>query len=163
LNSEVKRLREAVVSTEADGMLVGDSPAMVRVRDLIQRVGPSDASVLIHGETGTGKELVARAVHAASMQKDGPFVAINCAALTATHRDIEADVEKRRFREDLYYRVNVVKIDVPPLRDREGDILTLAMRFLTRFAARSGKGTLAISPQAARRLLAYNWPGNVRE
>ena len=240
LNSEVKRLREAVVSTEADGMLVGDSPAMVRVRDLIQRVGPSDASVLIHGETGTGKELVARAVHAASVQKDGPFVAINCAAVpanlleselfghargaftdakmqrqglfvkasggtlfldeigemplemqakllralqertgrpvgsneevgfnarivTATHRDLEADVEKRRFREDLYYRVNVVKIDVPPLRDREGDILTLAMRFLARFAARGGKGTLAISPQAARRLLAYNWPGNVRE
>ncbi len=240
LTSEVKRLREAAISTEPDGTLVGDSPPIVRVRDLIQRVGPSDASVLIHGETGTGKELVARAVHAASLQKDGPFVAINCAAVpanlleselfghargaftdakmqrqglfvkasggtlfldeigemplemqakllralqertvrpvgsneevgfnarivTATHRDLEADVEKRRFREDLYYRVNVVKIDVPPLREREGDILTLAMRFLARFAGRSGKGSLAISPPAASKLLAYNWPGNVRE
>ncbi len=241
LNSEVKRLRDAAVtSTEVDGTLVGDSPSMVRVRDLIERVGASDASVLIHGETGTGKELVARAVHAASAQKDGPFVAINCAAVpanlleselfghargaftdakgarqglfvkasggtlfldeigemplemqakllralqertvrpvgsneeigftarivTATHRDIEADVEKGRFREDLYYRVNVVKIDVPPLRERGGDVVVLAMRFLARFAARSGKGALSISPQAAQKLLAYSWPGNVRE
>jgi two-component system, NtrC family, response regulator HydG len=240
LNSEVRRLREVALPPAADGMLVGQSAALVQVRDMIQRVAPSDASVLIQGETGTGKELVARAVHATSPQKNGPFVAINCAAVpanlleselfghargaftdakmqrqglfvkasggtlfldeigemplemqakllralqervvrpvgsneetefsarivTATHRDLEADVEKRRFREDLYYRVNVVKIDVPPLREREGDVLILAMRFLERFAARGGKGKMAISPQAARRLLAYSWPGNVRE
>ncbi len=240
LNSEVKRLREAVVAAAPEGALVGESPAMTRVSDLIQRVGPSDASVLIHGETGTGKELVARALHFASLQKDGPFVAINCAAVpatlleselfghargaftdakmqrqglfvqagggtlfldeigemplemqakllralqerrvrpvgsntevefnarivTATHRDLEADVEKRRFREDLYYCINVVKIDVPPLRERGSDILKLATHFLNKFASRGGRAKLAISPQAAERMLAYNWPGNVRE
>ncbi len=240
LNSEVKRLREVVVATRPEGALVGESSVMRRVTELIGRVGPSDASVLIQGETGTGKELVARAVHAASAQKDGPFVAINCAAvpanlleselfghargaftdaklqrqglfvqasggtlfldeigemplemqakvlralqertvrpvganvelpfaariITATHRDLESDIEKRRFREDLYYRINVVKIDVPPLRERSSDVLKLATHFLSRFAARSGKTALAISPQAAERMLAYHWPGNVRE
>ena len=240
LNSEVKRLRQAVVAAAPEGSLVGESPAMTRVTDLIQRVGPSDASVLIHGETGTGKELVARALHNASLQKDGPFVAINCAAVpaslleselfghargaftdakmqrsglfvqasggtlfldeigemplemqakllralqerrvrpvgsntevefsarivTATHRDLEADVEKHRFREDLYYRINVVKIDVPPLRERGGDVLKLATHFLSKFAARGSKAKLGISPPAAERMLAYNWPGNVRE
>jgi two-component system, NtrC family, response regulator HydG len=240
LNSEVKRLRDVVVAIRPEGALVGDSPVMARVAELIGRVGPSDASVLIQGETGTGKELVARAVHAASAQRDGPFVAINCAAVppalleselfghakgaftdaklqrqglfvqasggtlfldeigemplemqtkllralqertvrpvganaevpfsarivTATHRDLEGEVEKRRFREDLYYRINVVKIYVPPLRERAADVLKLASHFLTRFAARSGKKPLAISPQAAERMLAYHWPGNVRE
>ncbi len=240
LRSEVKRLRELVTATRPEGALVGESAAVARVTELISRVGPSDASVLIQGETGTGKELVARAVHAASAQKDGPFVAINCAAvpanlleselfghargaftdaklqrqglfvqasggtlfldeigempldmqakvlralqertvrpvganvevpfsariITATHRDLEADVEKRRFREDLYYRINVVKIDVPPLRERSGDVLKLATHFLNRFATRSGKPALAISPPAAERMLAYHWPGNVRE
>ena len=241
LNSEVKRLREVVVAIRSEGSaLVGDSVVMSRVTELIARVGPSDASVLIEGETGTGKELVARAVHAASAQREGPFVAINCAAVpanlleselfghakgaftdakaqrnglfvqasggtlfldeigemplemqskllralqertvrpvganteipfsarivTATHRDLEGDVAKRRFREDLYYRINVVKIYVPPLRERASDVLKLATHFLNRFAARSGKPALAISPQAAERMLAYHWPGNVRE
>jgi len=240
LNSEVKRLREAAVVPSADGLFVGESSSMKRVAELISRVAQSDASVLIHGETGTGKELVARALHAASARAQGPFVAINCAAVpanlleselfghargaftdakqqrqglfvqasggtlfldeigemplemqakllralqerrvrpvgsnvevefdarmvAATHRDLDVDVEKKRFREDLFYRINVVKIDVPPLRERGSDVLQLASFFLRKFAERSGRGKLSLSPQAAERILSYNWAGNVRE
>jgi two-component system response regulator HydG len=240
LNSEVKRLREAQIVPAPDGLFVGESSSMKRVAELIARVAQSDASVLIHGETGTGKELVARALHAASARKDGPFVAINCAAVpanlleselfghargaftdaktqrqglfvqasggtlfldeigemplemqakllrvlqerrvrpigsnievefdarvvAATHRDLDVEVEKKRFREDLFYRINVVKIDVPPLRERGSDVLQLASYFLRKFAERSGRGKLSLSPQAAERILSYNWAGNVRE
>jgi two-component system response regulator HydG len=213
---------------------------MRRVHELIARVGASEASVLIYGETGTGKELVARAVHDASPRREGPFVALNCAAVppnlleselfghargaftdaknarqglfveasggtlfldeigempiemqakllralqerkvrpvganaelsfdarivTATHRDLEADVQKERFRQDLYYRINVVRIDVPPLRERSSDVLKLASFFLKTASERGAKGMLELSPQVAERLMAYDWPGNVRE
>jgi two-component system response regulator HydG len=203
----------------------------------VARVAPSDASVLIHGETGTGKELVARAIHTRSARKAGPFVAINCAAVpanlieselfghargaftdakaaraglfveadggtffldeigemplevqpkllralqerkvrpvgsnaevpfdarivAATNRDLEIEVEQRRFREDLYYRINVVKIELPPLRERGADVLAIAEHMLRRI---SNGRTLRLSPQAAERLMAYDWPGNVRE
>lgn len=239
LTAELKMLREAA-DQATDNMLVGDSPATQRVTELISRVGPSDASVLIQGETGTGKELVARAVHRASRQKNGPFVAINCAAVpaslleselfghakgaftdaksqrqglfleasggtlfldeigempldmqakllrvlqerkvrpvgsnaevpfdarivAATHRDLENEVHQRRFREDLYYRINVVRIDVPSLRERSGDILKLTDHFLGKLAARHESAKLSISSEAAERLLAYDWPGNIRE
>ena len=240
LRDEVKRLREAMSESTTGTRLVGDSPAMKRVNDLIGRVGASDASVLIHGETGTGKELVARAVHESSPRKDGPFVAINCAAVPpnlleselfghargaftdakaarqglfleasggtlfldeiaemplemqakllralqerkvrpvganqevsfdarivgASHRDLETEVAERRFRQDLFYRINVVRIDVPPLRDRGSDVLKLANHFLDKATGRSAKGRLSLSPQVAERLLSYDWPGNVRE
>jgi len=240
LNDEVRRLREAVAESDGDGSIVGRSGAMRRVYELIARVGDSDASVLIHGETGTGKERIARAIHDKSRRKDGPFVAINCAAVphslleselfghargaftdaksqrtglfvqanggtlfldeigelpldvqpkllralqerrvrpvgenqeipfdarvvAATNRTLEDEVEEKRFREDLYYRINVVKIDVPPLRERGGDVLHLAQHFLKLFAARNQKSALELSTAAAERLMAYNWPGNVRE
>jgi two-component system response regulator HydG len=83
--------------------------------------------------------------------------------LAATHCDLEAAVAARRFREDLYYRINVVKVEVPPLRARGGDILSLATHFLRKFAAKSKKGEMVLSPQVAAPLLAYDWPGNVRE
>jgi two-component system response regulator HydG len=242
LQDEVKRLREAVAADGdgAEGALVGQSGAMRRVYELITRVGESDASVLIHGETGTGKELIARGIHMRSRRKDGPFVAINCAAVphslieselfghargaftdakvqrtglfvqanggtlfldeigelpidmqpkllralqerkvrpvganqevafdsrivAATNRNLEDEVYEKRFREDLYYRINVVKIDVPPLRERGGDVLHLAQFFLKQFAQRNDKNALELSTTAAEKLLAYNWPGNVRE
>ncbi|AUX27359.1 Fis family transcriptional regulator [Sorangium cellulosum] len=239
LRAEVRRLREAAHDVQHTKGLVGRSPAMKRVYDLIGRVARSDASVLVHGETGTGKELIARAIHEAS-GRPGPFVAVNCAAVpqalleselfghargaftdaktqrtglfleasggtifldeigemplevqpkllralqerkvrpvgsnaeipfdarivTATNRDLETEVYEKRFREDLYYRVNVVKIDLPPLRERGTDVLHLAMHFLEKFSSRSGKGVLSLSTAAAEKLTAYNWPGNVRE
>ena len=241
LQDEVKRLREAVADGgEGDGQIVGQSGAMRRVYELIGRVGESDASVLIHGETGTGKELIARSIHLRSRRKDGPFVAINCAAVphslieselfghargaftdakvdrkglfvqasggtlfldeigelpidmqpkllralqerkvrpvganaeipfdarivAATNRNLEDEVYEKRFREDLYYRINVVKIDVPPLRERGGDVLHLAQFFLRQFAQRNEKAALELSATGAEKLMAYNWPGNVRE
>jgi two-component system response regulator HydG len=226
-------------TTQFAGML-GNSPAVRRVFDLVARVGDSDASVLISGESGTGKELVARAIHEHSSRREGPFLAINCAALpptlleselfghtrgaftdakaartglfvqaeggtllldeigemplemqpkllralqertvrplggnsevpfnvrvlASTNRDLEAEVEARRFREDLYYRIHVVSIDVPPLRERGADTLLLSQHFIDRFAARSNRSVRGIAPAAADKLLAYNWPGNVRE
>jgi len=240
LIAEVARLQEALQDQPSASPLVGDSPVMERVNDLIRRVGASDASVLIHGETGTGKELVANAVHAASSRSAGPFVALNCAAIpphlleselfghargaftdakvarqglfleanggtifldeigelplemqakllravqekkvrpigmstevkfdarvvAATHRDLEVEVAEHRFRQDLFYRINVVRIDVPPLRERGSDILKLASFFLQRSTSKGTQTKLELSPQVAERLLAYDWPGNVRE
>ncbi len=240
LQAEVKQLRADSAQRGGPSSLIGESEAMNRVRDLIARVGDNDVSVLIEGETGTGKEIVARGLHAASPRSAGPFVAINCAAVpanlleselfghargaftdakaqrdglfvqasggtlfldeigemplemqtkllralqertvrplgsntemafdtrivTATHRDLESEVEENRFRQDLYYRINVVKIAVPPLRERERDVLILATHFLDKFALRARKGAMTLSPQVAAPLLAYQWPGNVRE
>lgn len=239
LHEEVKRLRLSTASTTSNELL-GKSAAMRRVHDLIARVATSDASVLVHGETGTGKELIARALHKASNRATGPFVAINCAAVpqtlieselfghargaftdakaertglflqatggtlfldeiaelpletqpkllralqerkvrpvgsntevpfdvrlvTATNRDLEFEVFEKRFREDLFYRINVVTIEVPPLRDRPGDVLMLAQHFLRRFAEIANKPMVALSDSAAEKLVSYDWPGNVRE
>jgi two-component system, NtrC family, response regulator AtoC len=240
LRDEVKRLRAAVDEARRFDELVGDSEAMRRVYDMIERVKDSSASVLITGESGTGKELVARALHKRSQRGDGPFVAINCAAvpetlleselfghargaftdaksaraglfvradggtlfldeigelplglqpkllralqercvrpvgsdsdvpfdarvITATNRDLEAAIEERRFREDLYYRVNVIPLALPPLRARGNDVLVLAQHFLDRYASLGGKRMSGISAPAAAHLLRYGWPGNVRE
>jgi two-component system response regulator HydG len=209
LRGEVKRLREAVASTRGKGDLIGASPAMKRVHDLIEQVSATDATVLITGEAGTGKEAVARAVHGASRRKDAPFVAINCAAagasivesfsrakggtlflddigevsaavqpsllhalqdrggdvrlVAATSKDLEGLVEDKQFREDLYYRINVIHVPLPPLRARGGDVLLLADHMVKRYAAVLDKKVVALSQPAAQRLLAYEWPGNVRE
>ncbi|MEW6271073.1 MAG: sigma-54 dependent transcriptional regulator, partial [Thermodesulfobacteriota bacterium] len=240
LREEVRRLREARDAASGDGELVGASPAMRRVHELLERIVDSDASVLITGESGTGKEVVARSLHRRGRRSRGPFVAINCAALpetlleselfghargaftdaraartglfvqanggtlfldeiaelplalqpkllralqervvrplggdteipfdvrlvTATNRDLETAVHEGRFREDLYFRVNVIHVPLPPRRARGGDILLLAQRFVADYGARSGKQVTGLSPQAAERLLAYAWPGNVRE
>jgi two-component system response regulator HydG len=240
LQDEVKRLRvEAEASRPIHGIL-GDSPALREVVELIRRVADSDATVLVNGESGTGKELISRAIHDLGPRKANPFVAINCAAVPAglleselfghvkgaftdakrsriglfvqatggtvfldeigempldmqakllrvlqerkvrpvggeeeiavdarvvcaTNRDLEAEVEAGRFREDLFYRVNVVALRAPPLRERGSDILTLATHFATKIAERSGKQVKQISADAGRRMLDYDWPGNVRE
>jgi DNA-binding NtrC family response regulator len=240
LGDEVKRLRSEAGRAPRDGLLLGESPAMARVHDLIARVADSEASVLVTGESGTGKEVVARALHRLSRRREGPFVAVNCAAMpealleselfghvrgaftdaresrqglfvearrgtlfldeigdmplglqpkllralqertvrpvggaaeipidarfiTATNRDLESAIEERRFREDLFFRVNVIHVELPPLRARVGDILPLAQHFLRELAGRAGKSVTGISPAAAAKLVAYTWPGNVRE
>jgi DNA-binding NtrC family response regulator len=240
LQDEVKRLRvENEASRPIHGIL-GDSPALREVVELIRRVADSDATVLVNGESGTGKELISRAVHDLGPRKANPFVAINCAAVPAglleselfghvkgaftdakrgrlglfaqatggtvfldeigemplemqakllrvlqerkvrpvggeeeiavdarvvcaTNKDLEAEVEAGRFREDLFYRVNVVALRVPPLRERGSDILTLATHFAAKISERSGKQVKQISAEAGRRMLDYDWPGNVRE
>ncbi|MFV8752081.1 sigma-54 interaction domain-containing protein [Nannocystaceae bacterium ST9] len=220
--------------------MIGDSPAIRRVQALVERVAESDVPVLVTGESGVGKELVARELHRQGPHADGPFVAINCAAvpsllleselfghvrgaftdasrsregmfvranggtlfldeigdlpldmqpkllralqerkvrpvgsedavsftariLTATNRDLESEIAVGRFREDLFYRINVINIHVPPLRARGADILMLARHFSESIAARTGKPVKRIGAAAAERLLAHEWPGNVRE
>jgi len=224
--------------------IIGRSAAILQMLDRVERVAPSSATVLIHGESGSGKELVARAIHAGSARSrrgaGGPLVAVNCAALpenlieselfghergaftgadrqrlgkfevadggtlfldeiaelslqaqakllrvlqdgtfervggsepirvdvrviAATHRDLAQQVERGRFREDLFYRLNVFRIEVPPLRSRQEDIRELAEFFHARHAARLARPRLPISERSMRRLLAYRWPGNVRE
>lgn len=240
LREEVKRLRSVVAASGSMSELVGESPSLRAVKDLIARVAPSETTVLITGESGTGKEVAARALHRLSRRADRPFVAINCAAVpetlveselfghargaftdarvarsgllvqahggtlfldeigelplsaqakllralqeravrpvgadsevpidvrlvTATNRDLERAIEERRFREDLFFRIHVVPLQLPPLRARGGDVLMLAQHFLRDFAVRSGKAVTGINPAAAELLLSYQWPGNVRE
>jgi len=232
--------RELAASLEAGSLLIGESPAMLAVKAQILKAAPTEATVLITGETGAGKEPVARAIHAASRRAEGPFVAVNCATLSpallesdlfghergaftgavarktgkiesaaggtlfldeigeldgavqarllrvlqerefervgsvkpqranvrivaATNRDLAAEAGAGRFRQDLFYRLNVVHIHVPPLRERREDILLLAARFLSLCAERAPRRIAGISAAARRRLLAYDWPGNVRE
>jgi two-component system response regulator HydG len=220
--------------------LVGHSPAIIEVMKTLARVAPSQATVLVFGETGTGKELVARTLHRFSSRSDQRFVAVNCSALAeglleselfghvrgaftgaatarpglfreadhgtlfldeigdispalqarllralqeheivpvgsetavqvdvrvlaATHRDLPDLVRQGRFREDLYYRLNVVTLALPPLRARRQDIPLLIDHFLRELTSRHGRGPVAVDPEAQRRLLAYEWPGNIRE
>jgi two-component system response regulator HydG len=240
LRGEVRRLREVVANTRGRGELLGASPAMQQVFQLIDQVSTTDATVLITGESGTGKEVVAREIHNRSRRAAGPFVAVNCAAVpeplleselfghakgaftdakqsrqglfqqagggtlfldeigemalvlqpkllralqerkvrpvgaeaevpidvrlvAATNRDLEEMVEDRRFREDLYYRINVIHVPLPPLRARGGDVLLLAQHFLRHYAAVFDKKVVGLSTAAAERLMTYDWPGNVRE
>jgi DNA-binding NtrC family response regulator len=239
LKREVAQLRSQS-SAGVRSYLVGKSQAMQRVFGLIERVAPTRANVLIGGDTGTGKELVARAVHDLSGRSRRPFVAINCSALpeslleselfghmkgsftgaiqskrglfeeaqggtifldeistlseavqvkllrvlqdrkvtrvggrepitvdfrliVATNRDLAELVEHKEFREDLFYRLNVFPIRVPPLRERRDDIPLLAQHFRQRFAEENELEPPEIPPKTMARLMAYEWPGNVRE
>jgi two-component system response regulator HydG len=240
LREEVKRLRSAATHAGEFRELIGSSSAMQRLRRLLASVCQSDASVLLSGETGTGKELVARSLHEQSPRARGPFVAVSCGAMpgtlleselfghvrgaftdartprtglcrqadggtlfldeigelplelqpkllralqerrirpvgsddeipfdarvmAATNRDLEAAVEEGRFREDLFFRIEVLRIDVPPLRERGTDVLEIGQHLLERFAERCGKRVLGFSTPVAERFLSYSWPGNVRE
>jgi DNA-binding NtrC family response regulator len=240
LREEVRRLREVVTAPRPYADIIGESSEVRRMFTLIDAAAQTDSTVLITGESGTGKELVARALHQRGPRSDGPFVAMNCAAMTdtlleselfghvrgaftdakdarvglfvkagagtlfldeigdmpagmqakllraleartvrpvgsdnevpfrarviaATNRDLEGEVEEGRFRQDLYFRVNVIRISVPPLRARAGDTLLLAQAFARKLAKRLGKNVTGISVTAAERLLAYPWPGNIRE
>lgn len=220
--------------------LVGQSPVMQRLRQLIGTAGPTNSRVLIGGENGTGKELVARAIHMHSVRADHPFIAVNCAAipetlieselfghekgsftgatsmkrgqfeqanggtlfldeigdmslntqakvlralqeqqftrvggtkllkvdvrvLAASNKDLEKEIQKGQFREDLFYRLNVVPIIVPPLRDRREDIPALVQHFMKIHAEEQGLRMKEVSPEAMTVLQQYEWPGNIRE
>lgn len=220
--------------------MIGDSPAMRELFSQISQVAPTQATVLIHGETGTGKELVARAIHEAGGRASHPMIRVNCAAIpatlmeseffghergaftgaaqrregrfaladggtlfldevgelpldlqpkllrvlqegefepvgssrsrkvdvrviAATNRDLRREAEQGRFRLDLYYRLNVFPLWVPPLRERGRDIVLLAAAFLDRLGQKLGRAFRPLSPQAVNLLLSYDWPGNVRE
>ncbi|HEU4733466.1 MAG TPA: sigma-54 dependent transcriptional regulator [Kofleriaceae bacterium] len=239
LTDEVQRLRRAVAPA-GFGELIGESPRMSELYALLAKISASTAPLLITGETGTGKELVARAIHAAGERAAGPFVAVNCAAMpaqlleselfghekgaftdartakpglfvaaqggtifldeigelplemqpkllralqartvrpvggttevpfdarliAATNRNLETMVEDHTFRGDLYFRINVLSVELPPLRTRGGDVLVLASHFLDKIAARARKRIVGFSPEAAHKLMDYSWPGNVRE
>jgi transcriptional regulator with GAF, ATPase, and Fis domain len=221
-------------------MIVGESPAMKEVLDLVQRVAKTDSSVLIIGETGTGKELIAEAIHGLSSRNRRPMVKVNCAALpsalveselfgrekgaytgalmrqagrfeaahgstifldevaeispevqakllrvlqegyferlgnpkpfkvdvrviAATNRDLKEEMRKGRFREDLFYRLNVFPIKVPPLRDRPEDVPVLVWTFIEEFCARMGKKITKVPQKSMDALQGHSWPGNVRE
>ena len=237
LAQENRYLRAQSVRTHA---MVGSSPALEELREQIRIVAATRASVLITGENGTGKELVARAVHAGSRRRDGPFVEVNCAAIpedlieselfghekgaftgaaarrrgkfdladggtlfldeigdmslktqakilrvlqemrfervgggrthevdvrviAATNKDLEEEIRQGRFREDLYFRLNVIPFHVPALRERREDIPALVSHFIGQFCAEEGRDPVQIEPAALALLERYPWPGNVRE
>jgi two-component system response regulator HydG len=239
---ENENLRRQLRQASGDGVegLIGSSPAMQNVYRLARQIAPSRATVLITGESGTGKGELARTIHRLSPRADKPFVAVHCASLAetlleselfghekgsftgaerrrvgrfeqanlgtifldevgeipasiqvklltvlqdrrfervggnesvqidvrivaATNRDLAADVAAGRFREDLYYRLNVVHVEMPPLRVRAGDLIALADHFLRRFAAENHKSIAGFSDRAKTRIRTYRWPGNVRE
>lgn len=237
---ENKVMSEKLSEIYPTSEIIGESPAINRVREIISLVASKDATILISGPSGTGKELVARAVHANSPRADRKLVAINCAAfpenlleselfgyekgaftgadklkqgrfeladggtlfldeigemplsmqvkllrvleerkierlgsikeidldiriITATNRNLEEMVKEKLFREDLYYRLNVIQIQVPALSERGGDVMILAEAFLDKFRKKTGRDIKGIEPEAAELLATYAWPGNVRE
>ncbi len=164
--------------TAGSGLLCR-SPAMARVLRLVETLQHSEASILISGESGTGKEVLARALHAHSPRRQVKLLRVlqersyervgeaaprqtNARIIAATHRDLRKGVAAGTFREDLYYRLKVFPIELPPLRDRREDIEPIAIYLLSRSGARTGR-SLRFSPEALRSLLTYDWPGNVRE
>jgi two-component system response regulator HydG len=240
LKVENRLLKESVGKHFDRRNIIGRSPAMVNLLETVGQVAPSEATVLITGESGTGKELIAGAIHYNSSRKNGPFVKINCAAITetlleselfghekgaftgadrrkegrfyqahhgslfldevsemsltmqvkllrvlqereftrvggektiqvdvrviaATNRDLPELIRQGKFREDLYYRLNVVGLEIPSLRNRREDISLLAQHFIGIFAARNHKNIKGFTPQAMDHLIRYDWPGNVRE
>jgi len=240
LKKEVIRLKREVESRYQFHQIIGKSPPMQKIYDLIERISNTSSNVLITGESGTGKELVAKAIHYNGVRKEGPFIAVNCAAIPETlleselfgykrgaftdaksdkrgllfeahegtlfldeitemplslqakllrviesrefrplgdtsaysvdvriistsNRDIESLIQQGKFREDLYYRLKVIDIEMPPLRERKEDIPLLIKAFIERFNTELKKNVSGVSEEAMKILLNYSWPGNVRE
>ncbi|MBI1747387.1 MAG: sigma-54-dependent Fis family transcriptional regulator [Acidobacteria bacterium] len=237
---KLKELMQSLDLGRPENILVGESPKIVEICKLIFRIAPVDSTVLITGEGGTGKELIARAIHDGSRRRDRPFVPINCGSqvetlleselfgykkgaftgansdkkglfeeadtgtlfldeigemsptmqvkllralqekrirrvggneeisidvriIAATNQDLREAVIDRRFREDFYYRLAVIKLELPPLRERPGDLPLLAAYFLHLFSKKANKAVSCISEEAMRHIQNYAWPGNVRE
>ena len=237
---EMQVLRRRLGQVDSGVGLVGNSPPMRRAMELVEKVAPSKASVVITGQSGTGKEMVARAIHQLSPRRDRPFIAINCSAIpstliesemfghergaftgadqrrlgaweladggtlfldevgeipielqakflrvleeerlrrlggkseisvdvrviSATNRDLKEEIKSGRFREDLYFRLNVLHIPLSPLKERREDIPLLVQHFIDRFSREGGKKLAGLTPQATKVLSEYAWPGNIRE
>ncbi|MFL5312449.1 MAG: sigma-54-dependent transcriptional regulator [Myxococcales bacterium] len=237
---EMQVLRRRLGQVDAGVGLVGQSPAMRKAMDLVEKVAPSKASVVITGQSGTGKEMIARAIHQLSPRREKPFIAINCSAIpaglmesemfghergaftgadqrrlgaweladggtlfldevgeipielqakflrvleeerlrrlggkseisvdvrviSATNRDLKEEIKGGRFREDLYFRLNVFHIPLAPLKERRDDIPLLVQHFIDRFGREGGKKLAGLTPQAMKVLSEYGWPGNIRE
>src|SRR3989449_1055301 len=156
LASENVRLKAEV---HAQHEIVGTSRAVKQVIERIEKVAPTAARVLITGENGTGKELVARAIHALSPRAPGPFVEV----VAATNKDLQAEIAAGRFREDLLYRLNVVPIEVPPLRARRADVAQLVAHFVSQMTRSGGLPPKPFDPEAVQQLAARDWPGNIPE
>jgi two-component system response regulator PilR (NtrC family) len=240
LQKENILLKQVVRDRYHFGNIIGQSPKMMALYDLLEKVSPTKTNILIAGESGTGKELVAKAIHYNSVRKEKPFVTLNCGAIpeslieselfghmkgaftdaiatkkglfevadegtifldeiselpllmqvkllrvlqdkefkrvggtedirvdvriiSATNKDLEEAVKEKHFREDLFYRLNVIQIKLPPLRDRKEDIPILASHFLKKYSEELNKNILKTSPEALQILLNYEYPGNVRE
>lgn len=240
LQAEEQTLRREMESPDSFNMVVGRSPSMARVLDIVKRVSPTESTVLITGESGTGKELLAREIHSHSPRRGAPFVLVDCGALVetlfeselfghvkgsftgahitkhgrfevadggtifldeishislnvqakllraiqerevtrigssqpikvdvrilaATNEALEDCVRKGKFREDLFYRLSVVPIHVPPLRERVDDIPPLIEHFLEKYASKAGREMEAVKPTVLKALMQYDWPGNIRE
>jgi DNA-binding NtrC family response regulator len=237
---EMQVLRRRLGQVDAGVGLVGQSPAMRKAMDLVEKVAPSKASVVITGQSGTGKEMIARAIHQLSPRREKPFIAINCSAIpaglmesemfghergaftgadqrrlgaweladggtlfldevgeipielqakflrvleeerlrrlggkseisvdvrviSATNRDLKEEIKGGRFREDLYFRLNVFHIPLAPLKERRDDIPLLVQHFIDRFGREGGKKLAGLTQQAMKVLSEYAWPGNIRE
>ncbi len=235
-----KELTKQVKASQASHTLIGQSPAIVKIRDMVSLLSDSDSTVLITGESGTGKEVLARMLHNAGTRAKKPMVSMNCGAIpeelleselfghvkgaftgaikarsgrfevanggtifldeigdmspnlqvkllrvlqerkfepvgstqslnvdvrviAATHRDLETEISHNRFREDLYYRLNIIPIELPPLREREDDILLIAEHFIAHFNETKQANIEGFSDAAKQIMLQYRWPGNVRE
>jgi two-component system, NtrC family, response regulator GlrR len=240
LTGEINRLRELVREKYDFANIIAKSEPMRNILDQVARIAATDSTVAIYGPSGTGKELIAKALHIASPRKDFPFLAVNCAAIpealleselfghekgaftgaerksrgmftradkgtlfldeigdmpfaiqakllrvlqekiffplgsdkpvsvdvrviVATNKDLKEKVRNGTFREDLYYRIHVIPIELPPLKDRKEDIPPLVKHFIRKYADKVGKKVQSITPAAMQKIMLYDWPGNVRE
>lgn len=240
LLAENQRLRDALQDRGPTGRIIGRGPALLKVIHMVNQIAPMKSTVLLSGESGVGKELIAEAIHVQSPRKSKPLVKLNCGALpeglieselfghekgaftgaiqqrkgrfeladggtmfldeiseippatqvkllrvlqegefervggsqtlkadvrviAATNRDLEAEVATGRFRKDLFYRLNVIHLTIPPLRERSEDVPLLALHFLDKFCLENNRPPMGFSPEAMRTLKNYSWPGNVRE
>jgi two-component system response regulator GlrR len=240
LTGEIQRLRELLNEKYAFANIIAKSEPMRRVLEQVTRIADTESNIAIYGSSGTGKELIARAIHIASQRRDFPFLAINCAAIpetlleselfgyekgaftgavktskglftrankgtlfldeigdmpfaiqakllrvlqervftplgsdkpvsidvriiVATNKDLREEVKKGNFREDLFYRIHVIPITLPALKERKDDIPPLVEHFLQKYSEKMGKKVTAVTPAAMRKLMLHDWPGNVRE
>src|SRR6266478_538307 len=168
LARENAQLRERL---DLEWDIVGQSPVMQALRQQIATAAPTTGRVLIHGENGSGKQLVARAIHQLSTRVEQPFervggkdtIKVDVRVIAASNHDLHELIARGRFREDLFYRLNVIPIEVPPLRERKEDVPLLINHFIARFAAENGKRPKTVSVEALAYFLSYDWPGNIRE